>query len=655
MREQWRLPTVLAFGFAVHASMFLGGPNLHAQGGGFRVRKYDGELRLGAEFSDEKRVSSFSTTSEVEKSLREDLMLHFSGDYYHPRLLEYDFRVELGLEQRSEDERTTGTERSINSSNLGFDLQTFLFRQHPYAARVYSQRTEARTRQTFFETTEAVVMESGADLRAKEWWIPSRFHYHHFTYNGKGADTNKETRDNFLLDGTRVSATSRLAYAAQLNDVRLESFGKRFDDFDLFGSYTQNLGQDRRNLLNSSLRYRTQQGDVDTDNFNSTNNLHLQLSETLSSENLIEFDDSSSGGGVATETLRGRTSVRHALYESLDTELFLEGLRTDFQGGRFDRYGPRANLRYQKKTVFGRLNLDYNLDLYEQDEESSSAQVSVLDELHVFTPGVPILLVNTGIVLSSILITDATGLLLFQPSIDYNASFTAGRVRIDIPVGSAILPGQTILVDYLFTPQPDKKFRNLSHSARVGVQVLDFASLDLGWSSQNQDLLSGVDTGTLEDARSRSVRLSLFQGGQSVGAEYENRDSTFTPFERHGLSATSGIPVSSDISWQTTATTFSTRFKGTRLKGEESRERGVNASTNLDIRLGSSMTFDLRAEYRKIDLRTDEGVGYLAEARLEYRYRSTSVGLQVRYSDEKFEIASDQEALYVLLTLRRKF
>lgn len=621
------------------------------QTGGVHVRDFDPRLRFGFEYRDERRSSPFSSIETKERTFREDLLLRLRGDVYHRRLCDYDLRAELGLEQTQVD--TTGdlTDRSLDGSNIAYDLRTHWFEELPYNGTLYALRRETRTRQTLFRTTEALVSEYGASVAARDWWIPSRLEVRQYDYDGRGADTNDEGRKTASLEGLRQQDGSIYEYALRYNDVNLRSGGRQFDDLEAFAAASWQLGDDPRDRLFTTGRWREQRGDLDASTSQASAAANLQWSETLESTHQIEFLGSDSGAaGGRNDTTRVESALTHHLYDSLVTELGGEAQHNDFDGGKLDRYGGRLDLRYKKDLSFGRFNLGYRHDEFLQDEQSALQPTTVLDEPHTATLGTPIVLDNFGADPASVVITDATGLTLYLEGPDYRLNVVRGRVEVEIALGSSIVPAQALLIDYVFLPRPSVRFHSTGNGISAGLRVGEWLGFELGMIERTQDLLSGTDNGALEDERTRTAAVDLGTSRASARAEYEDRDSSFSALERVEYSASAQLPSPDAFAWFVTGSTFRTRFK------EDDRiERGVSASTSLDGTIGDATRTGVRAEYRKLDLRTDEGTGWLVEATLGHRLRQTTLDLRLSYGEEDFVVASDQRHATIWLSVTRTF
>jgi hypothetical protein len=622
--------------------------------GGLRLHRWEGELRLEARYRDETRSSQFNEIAETEQAFRETLKLVALGSYYHPRFLEFSLMTEAGFEQLETDQVGAVRPISVDSLNLGYELRTRFLKEHPYSFDLYTLRAERQTKQNFFATTEAVIDETGLSALAKDWWIPSSLELKRYRYNGRGADTNEEVRDSAVLQGVRYDKNSRNEYSISYENLDLMSQNTQIEDFDYLLSTSQHFGSANEHNYALSTRYREQRGTIDTDITTLSGTTFFKLSEDLESNTRVDWEDQGTGGPNRTQTttLYGESVLRHRLYDSMNNDLRLEWRDSRFQEGKQLRYGVSARFEYRKEIPIGRLVAHYAPDVTTQENESSTGDIQVLDEAHTYNPGTSIVLDNIGVRLATIIVTNQppAPITIYTTPADYIVSTLVGRARLDIPIGSRILANQTILVDYSYAPQPDVRFRTVGQSVGLGIRFLDFASLEAFYADSQDRLLSGVDAGTLNDQRIRRVRGDIYYAKASIAAEYERQDSSLLPFERLEYTASTELPFAKDVQCYASGSHYQTRFLG-----ESSRENGTNGSINLTWNISTSTFLRMRGEYRKVDLRTDVGEGYLFESDLGYRIRKTQIDLRLLFADENFEIATDQRRYEAKLTFSRRF
>lgn len=614
------------------------------------VNSISGQFRLKAEHFEETQSNATRTTEQTERLIAEALLLRVVGDYYHPKFIEYDLTGEVELQQSKVDIDGGGRGRDLDGQNLTYDLRTRLFKDLPYSSEFYTHRTETQTRQTFFETTENITEETGANLNAKSWWIPSRLHVDRYTNESRAAGDFREERDTLRLDGTRVEDAARYQYLAELSDVQLGTGTLQdFSNLRLSASSSHHLGEGGEDRWTNSASFRSQAGSIDTATSGFTSSLSKRWSDALTSDHLVQYSDSEIAGARSTTTQLS-SGIGHQLFESLNSSLTAQAGRTEIDDGQIETVGGVGRLDYRKQTPLGALGIQHSADYYIQDEQVQAGLATEVDESHVFTPGTPIVLEQPNVAQLTIVVTDATGLILYAVGIDYLLSTQGLDTRLDIPPGSQISPGQTILVDYAFSPSSDLRFSNLSRSTRLSLGSRDAFDVSVSRSTVEQDILSGVDTGVLDDSTRTTASVRMYPAEFTVGADYEDMEGTIAPFQRLTYLASYEGPSLGRWSWRASTSTFTTKFPD-----DQEEETGATASVNLFGSFSREVSGQLRAEWREIDFRTDAGTGLFLEGSLTRRFRNLDLSFSARLSDESFDVASDRKITRILMTLTRRF
>jgi hypothetical protein len=337
------------------------------------------------------------------------------------------------------------------------------------------------------------------------------------------------------------------------------------------------------------------------------------------------------------------------LYESLESTLGGRFYDVDYDNGGLQRIEGNLVLDYKKLTPFGSMGIGYAPTVYREQEEGSG-EVPVIGEAYTYTPGVPIILASNSVVASSVAVRNANSGTIYQQPGDYVLVPMGVQLRIDIPVGSLIVAGTDLLVDYTYEPNPGRTYEGVARPVSVTLNFGNYASLALEHGVDRVWVKEGVDDGTIGDTRRDAARGWLGQWDQSLSVEYEDFDSFVTSTERVRTYAMSRIELDSDISLNTTANVYKTRFKE-----QDTRERGLTLASDLQWRVSRPLTAYARIEYHRIDYTADFGVGFMFEAGFDYRLYKNSITLDARYAVEEFDVASDLELLFVHLTFRRVF
>lgn len=622
--------------------------------GGVHLRGLTGELGLTAEWRDE---SSSSTNGnqlqQRERLLREIIGVHALGDVYHPALLDFDLGVELSFDQRDTDSGSQGTNQWSNSVNSYYDGRVAILKEKSISGDLYARRGRLDTQQRFFATSIADTSAFGGNVRFKEIWIPSVLHYEKNSYTGHGLDQLRQNNEQWSLEGSRNGEETTASYTLQRNNINQESFRTHYDESVARADLGQRFGGDMAHIARVGGYFRDQTGDLNSRYLQGNANLHLQWLEDLYSEHTAMVDRSEIDTLTASttqDTLDLSSSLHHQLYDSLSTGLGGRHYRSKSGQGHSERNQGDLDVNYRKQTSFGSLGINYQPSLYQQDEVGSTSPVPVLDEALTYTVGVPLLLRFTGAIASTVVVTDATGTVLYVEPSDYVISPTGAFLELLIPIGSRIADGNTLLVDYVYDPSPDRSYRGLSQNVGVAFEFGDYAALNLEHFNDRLELIEGLDDGTLGNTRRNVVRGRVYHWEQELSADYEDFENRNNPYERVQVQALSRLALSDDMRWSNTGRWYRTRFK--QLGGED---RGITLSSTLDWRVGRPTLLYVRGEYHDVTYRADSGQGWMVESGLDFRTRNNTLTLEARYTSERFEIASDQDLLYIQFVFRRIF
>lgn len=609
-------------------------------------------LRLSAERQEESRqATGTSTLEESENIFKQALLLATGGFIYHPKFIEYALKGELGFDQRQIDASGSaqGVDRSVDADTNSYNLSATLFKDLPYTTNFYSYRTKTTTRQSFFGASQADVRAVGTDLIAKDWWLPSRFNIERYQYRGSGLNNFREDRDSVSLQGTRVEDSARYEYNLGMDKETLGVVSRSYDVIRASASSMNLYGPEQLDRWTNSARFQKQTGDVETENSGFSSLYHKQLSSELASDNTLLYSSTSSSGDT-TKTWTVSPGITHQLFESLTSSLTMRSSQSDFDGGRVDTNGALAEFNYIRRTPIGPLRIRQSLDYFEERQLSTAGMITIVDESHTYLLGQPLLLDNNKVAPGSVIVSDATGLVVYVEGIDYSLSLEGLVTRIDILPGGFINLGDTLLVDYTFSPNADLSYSSMSRSTVVGMRIYDTVQLSYGRHTLDQQRLSGINEGTLENSTRTTTAIHVYQGGGMVGVERERLASLHTPFDRTAYVMSYRSMLSPSISWRVAADRFRTQFTDS-----VETEDGTTASSSLVFNMGSGLTGILRGEWQKVTFRTDAGQSVSGEVSVSKAFRASEIRLIGRYTDNKFDVASDTKRLSLEFSFLRRF
>lgn len=625
-------------------------PRTEGSGGGVHLRRFEPEARLEAEIRNEKYTGGAGAQTD-QRIFRENLQFDFEGDAYHPKLATFRGVLDLGLEQREVDQAGSPSVRADNDNNR-YDLHAEFLKDHAYSLHVFAMRNQARIRQSFFPLSDAVVTKEGATVMAKEWVVPSQVEVSHYEFRGRYEDIRAEERDMVNATGAVNSDEFSTYYQLFSQSVDSNLAGGRYDELQAMGGMNWRFGPGYADSFGLDAQHRTQTGDTENENSSVAARSRILFGEDLENRSGVSISQSSFGvDAERTDRTDAYSEMEHRLYDSLTTTVRGDWLEQHIGSGDLNRVGGSGRARYRKKVAFGEMNASFLTSQSRQEEKGRfGANVTVNDEPHVYVLGNPILLVNQNVDTTRILVTDAVGTTVYVTPNDYLVETVGTVTRLVIPGTSLIVPGQTILVTYTYAIANDQTFDSDMQFASMQFVFGETLTLEGHWSELDQDLVAGVSNATLDHSQEVGVAARVRYGKQNFDVEYVDHDSLLAPFARARTTWFTWTPLTQSITLNTNASVYDTRFKDEGL-----RERGQSALVGLSWQRFDSFSWDLRAEVRHNELRTEEGFGTFLQSITQYRWRKSSLDLTVLASQEQWDVSSDRDVLRVTLTFRRKF
>jgi hypothetical protein len=325
-------------------------------------------------------------------------------------------------------------------------------------------------------------------------------------------------------------------------DLGVPSSGQ---DYTISASDNENFGSQAQNhsLLNLTYSH-LDDYNLPTDLINAIGQMRLEHSDRLTSLYTLNYARNEFGDFL-TESLNGTADLRHQLFDSLTTDLNLQGYSSSSSSGLEQQntwqFGGGPGLNYVKQMSPSSTVTDYaSLLLLHSEVESTGGVLPVIDEQHTFgsggngAPASSFFLLQPNVIVATIVITDTT----HQPP----AGYIQGIDFLVVPNGQLILIQRiagsrmpdSVLVSYSYNASPSGGYDSINDACGVRFDFFNhhwglYARLqvnrnygDIVLPVQN---LNDFVVGT--DASWRFIR---------VGVEYESYDSNLSTFQAARLS-----------------------------------------------------------------------------------------------------------------------
>jgi len=494
---------------------------------------------------DESKDSNGVTSHETESLLRESVILNGEGFFGNPNFVKLNIDIAFRLSQEKiENDVLNTTDRTSEMINE-YSVNAVILQKSDFPLTVYSRRSQTLVDRQFASSLDSIITEHGAQLAIRSELMPSQFQYFHReqTQSGRFDGSNSELiQDTFTWHGRFKPINGHRAWwdytFSNVDETNLLQDPNSFSRHDAIFNHTYDFGPDSKNNVRSSLRFFKETGKFPIDRIRWNETLRLEHSRTFETKYVYMFDQQNRRG--SNQRLhRGAASFRHELFDSLTTTGQLGSSLLNISDDNFKstQYFGDLGFKYQKIVPYGTLLATTDFRFNFQDDSDRGTSIQIIDEPHTFATSGLITLNRRNIVASSIVLTDAAGIVLYIEGIDYTVREFSDSVEIQRVLGGSIAPNESVLVRYEIGPEPESSTDSIGVGLTIRYQFEDGPLKGLSpyirYHDQSQDRTSS----SLIDLPQNDFQDLIFGIDYDIGkisftAEHQIRDSTLSPFDR---------------------------------------------------------------------------------------------------------------------------
>lgn len=348
-----------------------------------------------------------------------------------------------------------------------------------------------------------------------------------------------------------------------------------------------------------------------------------------------------------------RTSLRHQLFRSLTSKVYFEygrvGQQAELSHDEQDIRGG-IDLRYTKKIPTGSLQLAYRYYRHQHKTDGETGTLRVMNEEQVLQDGFVTLLNKPYVDLSSVVVRDVSGAIIYQPNFDYILIPRSSYVEIQRVPGGLIPDNGSVYIDYTYRQPGTYSYGSNNNYFSASIQLFN-RLLELYYQYGVQDYPKVVDGDllTLNYYHQHIYGIRFDLGVARAGVESDLYRSSIIPYRmwRYYL----------DMNWNLRSrllVTLNGNVRDYRMIADEVDQLYANASGKITWVIRPQMRWSVSGGYLRqrgsnidLDLLTSR-----TEFSTVYRRLYLSVGLELYrriYRESKFIF----NGAYVQLT--RKF
>ncbi len=463
--------------------------------------------------------------------------LNTSGFIWHPNFLLLDIGGEYSPESNQDDYIVT-PDRSEIRTLKGLRLGATIFNSKPLTIDTRYYLNSSYSNREVLTNIESNSRSWTTSLSLRTKYLPVFVTYN----NMKRDEVEIQTGRNFKNEQSKFEIFTQKSFFSRDNHTLNYSRNNYYwRDRNLFETQSLNdiiwlnnslyFDKERRYAFRSLITNTNRRGSQTYDAFDVNENLTLKLPANLNFMSSYVFKNQRQ---PFQKSIQNQISARlsHKLYQSLNTSLFYNYNVSNHTSYLSSSSMAGFNLNYSKKIPTGNLNLFYRYAYNGRSNESESIDLMVTNDDYILTDGVITTLNRPNIDISTILVKDNTGSIIYQREFDYILIEKGAYIEIQRVPGGLIENNSSVYIDYVAIQEGSYRYDVIINSFS-GTITLFNRFLELYYRSHFNDFINveKSDLLILNYINQNVVGGKINFGISEMGAEYENHNSTITPYK----------------------------------------------------------------------------------------------------------------------------
>lgn len=535
-------------------------------------------------------------------------MLNTASYLWNPNLIFINLDAEINPETRKETYLLI-PDRSEVRTLQRIDLKTSVFRNKPVSLNSYVNLSQTYYNRELLTNIRSDSKQWGSLLSFNNKFLPLSVSFRQSDWVQKELQTNRDfkmSQNNFLGKISKSIGKSDRHEVLYSRDDYTYNYTDSKEIKNLVNRVSLNdniyFDKDRRYNFSSNISYYDQVGDNEFDKLEAIERLMFILPYNLRLTGGYNYYRLNDHANILSQN-RVNGSLTHRLFESLTSTVF-----TDYSGIIHTIYNENNlktgfDLSYTKKIPLGRINLSYRYSQSKFDMKGVSAPLKIINEEQILSDGKITLLNKPYVDLSSLIIKDQAGAIIYQLNFDYIVTVINNYVEIQRVPGGQISNNQIVNADYIAIQPGSYSYK--AENSTFSSSILLFKKLiELYYRNSSQDYRDLKETNFLTlnyfDQNISGGRIDV--GFAGLGVEYDIYNSNIIPYKRFRYYI--------DLNWTLRSKllfSLNGNILDYKLIGEDVNQQHSNITGKIAYKLSHKTKIDLEAGYlsqkgRNIDL-----------------------------------------------------
>jgi len=497
----------------------------------------DGEVKLRGQYR--QKYTTINDFSEFQESsyFSGGLRLNSKSYIWHPNFLKIDLGGEFYPESNQDDYLVT-PDRSEVRTLKGLNIGTTLFNNKPITLQSWANWNDSFSNRENLTNIRSNTIRWGNSLLVRNRILPVSISYNKNNWD----QTETETGRTYQTDQSNFEVSTQKSFTDHdRNELRYShnKYFRRDANLTEIENITDNIRLNNNLYFDKKKRYAfrsfiynyNRHGSQNYSVFSASENLTLQLPQNLRFISTYNYYNQQQESQISQQN-KASAYLSHKLFLSLNSQLFYEYSHINHTFYTETRNRGGLDLHYVKKIPAGQLNLSYNYSLLRNDMNSDPADLQVFDEEHLLSDGEITMLGKPHIDVTTIVVKDITGTIIYQVDFDYLLIEQGDYIEIQRIPGGQIPNSSTVYIDYVAIQTGSYKYDAHSNNFSANISLFN-RFLELYYRGQFLDYknVEKSDLLVLNYIKRNTIggRINIWDA--EFGLEYEDQNSTITPYK----------------------------------------------------------------------------------------------------------------------------
>ncbi|MBN1348244.1 hypothetical protein JXJ21_02445 [candidate division KSB1 bacterium] len=622
---------LVAFLFALIQLVPVVAQPAHFEFGGWKHTSLHGVLSLQQLYRSQQTILRSGVTEKpVMQDFNGQIQLDSRSYIWHPNFMQVNVNLDYHPSIRNE-KFLVIPNRSETRTAEKFRVETLLFDQRPLSLNMFSGVSHSYINREYASSIENTRQDYGGGISFRNSMLPVSIRYlnsdweqHELAtariYTNKRENIHGDVRKSFgNLDDSKLS-------------YNYDDYQREYGNAGGVHNYTSQVqltnrlvfNEQRRNLWNSMINYRKQNGSQPFERIQINENPQFYLPAKFKTQAIYRFNDyKQQVFKNRLQSILGR--LEHQLFLSLQSQIYYE--YTDIHHSSYQEYTNRwgFGLNYQKRIPIGLLKLGYNLQRRNDNHDSNPGIQHIIAEEHELLDQQTTLLNQPDADRATIVVWDEDRSIRYQENIDYVVLQRDPYLEIQRLPGGQIDNGQTVMVDYQALQLNSYQFDTNTQTVRASLLLFNrFLECYIQTQDQSYTNVNASALRILKTISQHVYGIRLQWKEITAGWELDNYSSNVVPY----ISSRYFMALSHDIS-----SSFNTYISGNWRDYELTDENETQQFADVSGRLVYAWT-------RSTSLSLDGG----------YRFQDGR-GIDLKLTNLRFQLTSQFRELYLTVGL----